>query len=208
MNPSIFTPLSTKSEPLDIRLLRVKPSLDPDAQIQCSLFTYTLLDLGERPHLYEALSYVWGDPKDVEEITISGLEIKVTRNLHTALRRLRDHYFERFLWVDAVCIDQGNKDEVAQQILSMTKIYSQASRVLVWLGEAADDSDVAIEHMLSTSSDHEHLTAMQRLIARPWFSRIWVSILSIVYTILTKTVGLARSGNSSAYSHLMWRKGA
>ncbi|KAJ4991667.1 het domain protein [Stagonosporopsis vannaccii] len=172
MDPRIYTPLSTDSETLDIRLLRLHPSSNQDAQIQCSLFTYTLLDLGDRPHLYEALSYVWGDPRDFEEITISGFEIRVTKNLHAALRRLRDHYFERILWVDAVCIDQGNKDEVARQILSMTKIYGQASRVLVWLGEATDDSSVAMEQILSGSS--EHLIAVNRLLKRPWFRRIWV----------------------------------
>jgi hypothetical protein len=49
--------------------------------------------------------------------------------------------------VDAVCIDQKNDKEKVQQIQIMPKIYSQANRVLVWLGEAADNSDQALEEI-------------------------------------------------------------
>ncbi|KAH6844699.1 heterokaryon incompatibility protein-domain-containing protein [Chaetomium sp. MPI-CAGE-AT-0009] len=38
------------------------------------------------------------------------------------------------LWVDAVCIDQGNADEKAAQIPLMGEVYSLSGRVLGWLG--------------------------------------------------------------------------
>jgi hypothetical protein len=47
--------------------------------------------------------------------------------------------------VDAVCINQTNGTEKEQQILLMAKIYGQANRVIVWLGEAAHNSDQALE---------------------------------------------------------------
>ncbi|OIW25760.1 hypothetical protein CONLIGDRAFT_561044, partial [Coniochaeta ligniaria NRRL 30616] len=43
-------------------------------------------------------------------------------------------------WIDAICIDQGNKDEKAQQIPLMGEIYSLAARVLGWLGP--NDTDL------------------------------------------------------------------
>lgn len=174
MDSRIYTPLSTDSDTLDIRLLRLEPSSDRNATIKCSLFAYSLVDLRGRPHLYEALSYVWGDPDEVVSIEVSGFEVSVTKNLCAALRQIRDHYFDRVLWIDALCIDQGNKPEVARQILSMTQIYSQASRVLVWLGEAADDTEDAFQEILGIRND-EYIGAVKRMVERPWFGRVWVS---------------------------------
>lgn len=50
--------------------------------------TLSVASLEDEPY-YEALSYVWGDPKDCLEITLDGLEQKVTVNLWTALRRCK-----------------------------------------------------------------------------------------------------------------------
>lgn len=42
-------------------------------------------------------------------------------------------------WIDAICIDQDNKEEKACQIPLMGEIYSRASRVLGWLGPETMD---------------------------------------------------------------------
>jgi hypothetical protein len=150
MDRAIYTPLPR--QPGAIRLLRLLPDSDEDSPIRCSLFIYDLQEWTERPHLYEALSYVWGDPNRVLPIYISEYIVNVTENLHAALRRLRDNYFERVIWVDAMCIDQQNPDEVKSQILLMARIYSQASRVLIWLGLAADGSDTILEKIRTAGS--------------------------------------------------------
>lgn len=49
------------------------------------------------------------------------------------------------LWADAICIDQNNIPERNQQVRIMRKIFSQADRVLSWLGPAADSSDLAFD---------------------------------------------------------------
>ncbi|KAH8883497.1 heterokaryon incompatibility, partial [Thozetella sp. PMI_491] len=84
---------------------------------------------------YEALSYVWGPPNFSESISCHGVACKVTPNLLAALRRLRYTNKDRTLWVDAICIRQSDIDERIQQVSRMGDIYSQASRVLVWLGD-------------------------------------------------------------------------
>lgn len=38
------------------------------------------------------------------------------------------------MWVDAVCIDQSNIVERNHQVKSMASVFSEASKVLVWLG--------------------------------------------------------------------------
>jgi hypothetical protein len=168
--------------PDSIRLLRLLPSKDENAPIRCQLFNNSLQDLGERADPYDALSYVWGTSDKTQSIRIAKHSLPVTPNLYEALSRFRHRYIERIIWVDAICINQKNIKEKEQQIRFMAKIYSQANRVIVWLGEAAGNSDQALEEIriaggkMSTSSLNEE-TAQQAVLAllqRPWFRRIWV----------------------------------
>jgi hypothetical protein len=90
-----------------IRLLSLLPNEDKTAAVQCKLHNnHSLQESSTRTHLYEALSYVWGDKSDPQTIMINGCPVSVTKNLYAALLHLRDHSFERNIWVDAVCIDQ------------------------------------------------------------------------------------------------------
>ena len=52
-------------------------------------------------------------------------------------------------WTDGICINQANEKEKEDQIALMAEIYAKASRVVVWLGEAKDDSDRALEEYVS-----------------------------------------------------------
>jgi hypothetical protein len=170
--------------PDSIRLLRLKPcKTQSTAKIHCELFDYNLQDLSQRTHLYEALSYTWGNPRVTRPIYIGELEHEspVTTNLYAALLHLRNSSLERIIWVDAICIDQKNDEEKAQQIQLMAQIYSQASRVLVWLGEAADNSNQALEeirvagHKAIYSLNNKTIQlAVLKLLERDWFQRIWV----------------------------------
>ncbi|KAI1193673.1 heterokaryon incompatibility protein-domain-containing protein [Nemania serpens] len=129
---SLYQPISSKNE---IRLLTLEPG-QRDDDIQCTLSN---VKLSWRTR-FEALSYTWGDPKITTPIKLAGHEVEVTLNLHSALRDLRYTDRSRSLWVDAVCINQADVQEKAQQILLMGSIYSRARRVLIYLG--ATDSDV------------------------------------------------------------------
>ncbi|KAK4494597.1 hypothetical protein PRZ48_013953 [Zasmidium cellare] len=85
---------------------------------------------------FAALSYVWGSielPK--RHIALSGSKFEVTLNLHNALTRLvrlvrEDESFPRRVWIDAICIDQGNVDERNKQVPRMRYIYGAASVVV------------------------------------------------------------------------------
>ncbi|KAF2758401.1 HET-domain-containing protein [Pseudovirgaria hyperparasitica] len=86
------------------------------------------------PPEYEALSYAWGDAKDVEWITCQDRELKVTRSLYNALRHLRLQDKSRMLWADAICINQSDVPERSSQVTQMLRIYQTAKTVIVWLG--------------------------------------------------------------------------
>lgn len=67
-------------------------------------------------------------------MTCDSTHLKVTLNLATALQVLRLHNSPRVLWVDAVCINQAEKEEKSKQIPQMREIYASATSVLTWLG--------------------------------------------------------------------------
>lgn len=143
-----------------VRLLRIPPKSE-GAELHCILFHE---DLETTTVGYEALSYHWGDSEVRQTIYCydSGQElasssktyprdysmpqtIKIGQNLHAALERLRRKTQERIIWVDALCINQKNEREKFHQLPFMHQIYQQATRVIVWLGEAEDEErDVLI----------------------------------------------------------------
>lgn len=130
-----------KYRPLDvedgIRLVTLFPASFHEP-IACTLFH---TELSSNPS-YEALSYTWGNHQNLVSIMVSGKSFGITHNLATALRYLRRKEREVTFWIDAICINQENTDERTQQVALMTNIYQRARQVQIWLGSAADDSEM------------------------------------------------------------------
>ncbi|KAF2193318.1 HET-domain-containing protein [Zopfia rhizophila CBS 207.26] len=166
-------------KPGSFRLLRLTPPKSKTPRMECQLLNYSLDDSDKAPPLYDAFSYVWGDPGGKRAIFIDGYPFDVTENLHAALWSLRERSI-KWIWVDAICIDQKNIEERNHQVRYMAKTYGKANRVLVWLGESADNSDRAFEEIRarkkwSDSSDDETIQqAVLALLRRPCFRRIWI----------------------------------
>ncbi|KAE8343095.1 hypothetical protein BDV24DRAFT_173453 [Aspergillus arachidicola] len=175
-----FTYSKLPPEPGTTRMLRLFPHKDRNAQIRGELIDYDLSNTDGRSHLYEALSYVWydGEESSNEEapsIILNDCKFSVTPNLHAALLRLRNHQLERMIWIDAICINQNDNDEKQKQIPLMRTIYAQANCVIVWLGEARDNSDKAFESIQRLAGDtYDDHDACLMLLQRNWFRRIWV----------------------------------
>lgn len=96
---------------------------------------------------YVALSYVWGNPAVTRGIFVNGISVQVTENLEEALRELREYdcIKQGFkVWIDAICINQNDIEERAQQVGIMKHIYASAWKVVVWLGKESDDSNLAM----------------------------------------------------------------
>lgn len=132
-----------------IRLAVLQPGKE-DEPIACRLTT-VLLD--DNPQ-YESLSYVWGDTFQHAQIRVDGTPFRVTYNLYGALNRIRSESSERTLWVDAICIDQGNLEERSAQVQMMRDIYRQASRVLIWLGprDVRDETAMRLINRLASEA--------------------------------------------------------
>ncbi|KAK3313175.1 heterokaryon incompatibility protein-domain-containing protein [Apodospora peruviana] len=139
MSPTYrYTPLSPTSA--EIRLLTIHPG-PWDTDIECSL---EHVSLDAKP-TYEALSYTWGDPTNISSILFGRSPWSVRTNLKAALQRLRREDSERVIWIDALCINQDDLDERAEQVPRMFEIYTLAAGVVAWLGEPEADGDPAME---------------------------------------------------------------
>ncbi|KAH7171563.1 heterokaryon incompatibility protein-domain-containing protein [Fusarium sp. MPI-SDFR-AT-0072] len=171
-----------------IRLIEFLPSHDLIPQfIQFRLVSYSL---AEAP-AYHALSYVWGNDNPSFPVSCNGSRIDVRENLHAALSYLLQSGTSR-VWVDAVCINQGDSAEKAIQIKMMRNIYANATLVRIWLGPEEEGSASALRLAVSlvrrpllqpasgddwrsaSSEFKEGLYDFVKLVKRPWFSRIWV----------------------------------
>jgi Heterokaryon incompatibility protein (HET) len=172
---------SQLSLPTNIRLLRLLPSEKDTNILKCELFEYPLQLSDDPSHLYEALSYVWGSEDKPWSIIVDNQSLNITQNLHTALIRLQNYSLPRIMWVDAICIHQEDEIEKENQIPLMAEIYAKASRVVVWLGEAEDHDERALEAIRFAGEKSVRLPnanisqkEILRILQRQWFQRIWV----------------------------------
>jgi len=183
----------------EIRLLTIEGWENSSSQIACQLHHF---ELAHAPN-YEALSYCWEDASVTREIFVDGHPFQVTTNLYAALKRLAERAKSKFLWIDAICINQSSIDEKNHQVPLMSALYSQADRVLVWLGEEADNSSLAIAFLqrwadacgearkaskkefvanpltfilryLQDPFDETSWKAAAALVHRPYWKRIWI----------------------------------
>ncbi|KAH8777622.1 heterokaryon incompatibility protein-domain-containing protein [Diaporthe sp. PMI_573] len=209
----LYQPIIDKYE---IRVLEIKPGKLSDqlkgALHHCSVefdieLNVNLKGPGQRhalwmkdltvPILYTALSYTWGEPKFDAKFECDGYVKMITKSLESALRHFRQVDRAVVMWVDQICIDQGNNEEKAQQVPLMSQIYENAINTAIWLGDADDDSDTALrllEHariclqfftekqfdpnevarMGLPEPDAGDWEALWKLLSRRWFERLWI----------------------------------
>lgn len=68
--------------------------------------------------VFEALSYTWGsmeNPRTIQVLNDQDGELRITQNLDCALRHFRRIDRSRFMWIDAIYINQSSDVEKGQQ---------------------------------------------------------------------------------------------
>lgn len=100
---------------------------------------------------YEALSYTWadetGDSERMSEFLCDedGSIIRITKNCEAAIRRVRYPDKDRWVWIDAICINQSSVPERTYQVSMMSKIYTAARNVIVYTGESTANTDLLFD---------------------------------------------------------------
>ena len=128
-NPEVGT------ERLPTRLLDIGSGVDGSIQL---VITKQEVKLGRGDQLdkYAALSYCWGSKKEAEKqlkTTSSSLAGHLERIDVDKLPKTVAHAVQvckvlgvRYLWVDALCIVQDDKDDWAREASDMAKVYSNS----------------------------------------------------------------------------------
>ena len=180
-----------------IRVLGLLPGKRDDA-IECVLHTRTL---DEVEGIYDALSYCWASELQLMSICCGGGYISVTGNLFDALQNFRHPSDTRYLWVDAICINQENPHEKGDQVKRMGKVFEKAKQVIAWIGRDDDkqaaDCFALIHDTVSfldevyissgqkyfpplglnncpISADQQRWDGVRELLGKDWFLRAWV----------------------------------
>ena len=165
-----------------VRLLKVP---DPWIQGQNEQLQFTVLTvpLSSAP-AYSAISYVWGLGSASKEIYLDGRTFAVRTNLWSCLHYIRKYqqfaYARcawRYIWVDAICINQVNTAERNQQVRMMDRIFSQATEVSAWLG-LQQSSRYLVWREASITTMEEDMWALDdhlfEISWRPYWSRMWI----------------------------------
>ncbi len=169
---ALYTPVGTD----DLRLLLLSKG-DFDDPIHGTLKVSSFSDNVS----FDALSYAWADETgDDSRRAIIFLgpfwdPFKITANCSAALRRMRREDRDVTVWVDAVCIDQGNHVERNHQVGLMAKIYSSARELFVYLGEGRKELEEVVTQLqwFETAKSIDP-TLIQALFRCRYFSRMWI----------------------------------
>ncbi|KAK5625240.1 hypothetical protein RRF57_000956 [Xylaria bambusicola] len=199
--------------PDSIRVLVLEPSADEEGYLDGKIVEQRLSDdcteLG-----YNALSYVWGEEKNTHEIHIEGHQLRIRKNLDSALRHLRRRDHPIRLWVDALCIDQNSLNERNHQVQQMRTIFSSALETIIYLGDLMGgnieksawnflerhaawamnqnrdaDPGLPAEREKMTYFRGEISDVEIEILERPWFKRLWVFQEVVVSKILSIQCG-------------------
>ena len=177
-------PFEYRTCPLDftrqqIRLLEILPGGRSD-ELQAKIIVASLL---EEPN-YDALSYCWGDSEATFHIVLNhDWYLSIRYNLYHALRDLRRTNSPVIVWTDAICIDQNNRDEVADQVGKMRHIYAGAQMVRAWIDYNVDPTSEVFQKMPNVRSgeletirpyDQQFWSPATNLLENEYWKRLWV----------------------------------
>ncbi|KAK0651079.1 heterokaryon incompatibility protein-domain-containing protein [Cercophora newfieldiana] len=134
---TVYPPLNYEAQ--EIRVLVVEAG-EPDAEIKAQFEHVSLRGSDTQISKFDALSYCWGEPTAQTDITLMTGEnqestLPISPSVKRAIRRLRKPDAPLYIWIDAVCINQADLEERANQVALMGRIYSRANEVHVWLDE-------------------------------------------------------------------------
>jgi len=168
----IYRQLDKRSQ--EIRLLKLLPLAEGqggESTIECALITKPIADAPA----FDALSYVWGKPGRWRPIRVDATAFFVQPNLYDVLKTFRNtRQCPRYLWVDAICINQSDVLERNHQVPLMRLIYTQAETVRVWLGCGKPESIACMQSIARGNSDRDFsrdtkIAGMRDLISSSWY---------------------------------------
>jgi Heterokaryon incompatibility protein (HET) len=189
------------SAPDAVRVLILKPAVTSLEPLRCDIIQYRRSEIFSGPKRnalhYTAISYAWGEPDFSRSLLCNGDSsvLSITPNIESLLLHLRKKWDTRCLWIDAICLNQDDKHEIAAQIPHMGEIFGQARKVRIWIGNGDENSNALVFTFLralpTTRIDYEDLLAriydhaitifgdtsldlVNKFFSNPYFFRRWI----------------------------------
>lgn len=179
---------------------------------------------------YTALSYMWQpaslDPYKTHTLYIDTSQenqftvpfrhwhtLKITDNLHRFIKeseRCTSHVLSDLIFIDALCINQEDQKEKADQVLLMGHIYSNAKKTIVWLGGNTHElkSTKNREYYIPKSVVRDREIFCQEYWERVWIVQecllsgntyIWFGGKSFAWETMDRVIQVADVGNNMAH---------
>ncbi|KAI0442629.1 heterokaryon incompatibility protein-domain-containing protein [Xylaria telfairii] len=183
---SMYTQSGELASGKTIRLIKLLPKTSGD-EISCEIVN---CDLDVIKKTYEAISYTWGDTREQTIVLVDGRPTRISQKVSEILRVLRYDWKPRMLWIDFICINQGDSTEKSHQVTLMRHIYYRAYSVILWLDPLPDTAvaiDLLVEitrspgltgaqgaHLYAQRHQQHRLLALARFIENDYFNRLWV----------------------------------
>lgn len=180
----------------EIRLLRCVWDADTPPGLRFELKHF---NVSSALPAYDALSYTWGPDLPTHLISINGGRFEVRENLyHFLIEYASWPAGNTWLWVDQLCIDQKSLEERNHQISLMAGIYTNAEKVLIWLGSGFHESDAWSDSIQAFENHFSKHTRGFKQVTRgesefdehAWFSlhHYWTRLWVIQEILLAKSL--------------------
>ncbi|KAF4955344.1 hypothetical protein FSARC_11878 [Fusarium sarcochroum] len=171
-------PYQSRLENSEFRVIRLVGQADADYPLHVELETHSDWSLVQ----YDAASYTWGgednDVSRVKPIYIGPYwdVLFQTKNCWDMIKYFRPWGGQTRIWVDAICINQGDEVERNVQVAKMAQIYRRCRRVVVYLGKdlvrpIPPGQYPARERLEDKLREPEIIS---QLLPSRYFSRVWI----------------------------------
>lgn len=174
----------------NIRIFELFPGY-ANSQIRGCFVPHSL----QRDLRYDAVSYAWGNAGFTMPIAICCEErrLAIPVRVERILQDLRLLDLKRHLWIDAICINQDDVSERAQQVRLMRQIYARSSTVRVWIDLELDETDPGISTLASFDGESTvdsvvretgYWDSVNMIVNHEYWQRMWVQQeLSLASTV-------------------------
>jgi hypothetical protein len=179
-----------------IRLLELEALSKPESKSTPLCGRLRVVRLIDNPK-FTALSYVWGSR--IKTITINGCNLEITENCFDALIALRAQYGALTIWVDAICVNQKNKDEKSDQIPLMEEIYTWAQTVYIWFGKGSEQSYAAMDCFSKVPKSYQCLYSAHLAASPNYLYRFFAFLPALFRTLYYQLIWFDRSKSSGIF---------
>ncbi|CZR66297.1 uncharacterized protein PAC_16198 [Phialocephala subalpina] len=165
----------------EIRLLNINPGKQGDDLV----LSFEVLRVEDDSKVdFDAISYRWESQANTQLFLASLQPYFLTDSQRRVIQDLRYTDCIRRIWIDAICIDQGNITERSQQIQLMRIIYSKARHVCIWLNYGLDRDSLVYHQFLRLEHELDYFTMLEggvdfwdpicNIFEHEYFRRVWV----------------------------------